>query len=258
MQCVHDKGLSRPKGTDTPIWDRRRPVTLFSSLMKYGCCGGGYSKASKTHFGCSTTKNKGPEFCKNTKKISQVELERIVLHAMQNNLMDKEALAMFCDEYAKERNRLSAQADNSRDALTSELSTVTRDHGKLVDAIIAGIPADQVKERMNTLTERKAVLEAKLAKAPNADPIRIHPKMALTYRDKVTELINRLSDKDTMPEAKEALRALLERIVLVPSSKTDKLDVHIHGDLAGLLLLSMGTKRKNCLSTYTLAFDSIG
>ena len=57
-------------------------------------------------------------------------------------------------------------------------------------------------ERMNTLTERKAVLEAKLAKAPNADPIRIHPKMALTYRDKVTELINRLSDKDTMPEAK--------------------------------------------------------
>ena len=257
--AVHARqGAMKSKGTDTPIWDRRRPVTLFSSLMKYGCCGGGYSKASKTHFGCSTTKNKGPEFCKNTKKISQVELERIVLHAMQNNLMDKEALAMFCDEYAKERNRLSAQADNSRDALTSELSTVTRDHGKLVDAIIAGIPADQVKERMNTLTERKAVLEAKLAKAPNADPIRIHPKMALTYRDKVTELINRLSDKDTMPEAKEALRALLERIVLVPSSKTDKLDVHIHGDLAGLLLLSMGTKRKNCLSTDTLAFDSIG
>lgn len=113
-------------------------------------------------------------------------------------------------------------------------------------------------ERMNTLTERKAVLEAKLAKAPNADPIRIHPKMALTYRDKVTELINRLSDKDTMPEAKDALRALLERIVLVPSSKTDKLDVHIHGDLAGLLLLSMGTKHKNGLSTDTQAFDSIG
>ena len=176
---------------------------------------------------------------------------------MQNNLMDKDALAIFCDEYAKERNRLRAQADNSRDALTSELSTVTRDHGKLVDAIIAGIPADQVKERMNTLTERKAILEAKLAKAPNADPIRIHPKMALTYRDKVTELINRLSDKDTMPEAKEALRALLERIVLVPSSKTDKLDVHIHGDLAGLLLLSMGNKHKNGLSTDTQAFDNI-
>ena len=146
------------------------------------------------------------------KTVSQDDLERIVLHAMQHNLMDKDALALFCDEYAKERNRLSAQADNSRDALTSELSTVTRDHGKLVDAIIASIPADQVKE----------------------------------------------SDKDTMPEAKEALRALLERIVLVPSSKTDKLDVHIHGDLAGLLLLSMGTKRKNCLSTDTLAFDSIG
>lgn len=143
-------------------------------------------------------------------------------------------------------------------ALTNELSTVTRDHGKLIDAIIAGIPADQVKERMDTLTERKAALEAKLAKAPNADPIRFYPKMALTYRDKVTELINRLSDKDTMLEAMESLRALLERIVLVPSSKTDKLDVHIHGDLAGLLLLSMGAKHKNGLSTDTQAFDSIG
>jgi hypothetical protein len=51
--------------------------------------------------------------------------------------------------------------------------------------------------------------------------------MALTYRDIVTELINRLSVQDTMPEAKEALSALLERIVLVPSSKTDKLDVRI-------------------------------
>jgi hypothetical protein len=39
---------------------------------------------------------------------SQTELERLVLGAMQNNLMDQDALGIFCEEYANERNRLRA------------------------------------------------------------------------------------------------------------------------------------------------------
>jgi len=80
--------------------------------------------------------------------ISQDELEGLVLGALQNNLMDQDALAMFCEEYAKERNRLQASASQNRNALSKELATVKSDHAKLVDAIIAGIPADQVKDRM--------------------------------------------------------------------------------------------------------------
>ena len=251
------QGALKTKNTDTPIWDRRRPRTLFSGLLKCGCCGGGFSKVSQTQFGCSTARNKGSEVCANMATISQAELERLVLDAMQNNLMDQDALDVFCAEYAKERNRLRAEADQGRDALEKELTTVTRDHGKLVDAIIAGIPADQVKDRMQSLDDRRTALEAKLSSTPSADPIRIHPRMAMMYREKVAVLIKQLSAQDGMPEAKEALRALIDRIVLQPSPMTGKLDIHIEGALAGLLSLSLRSKRKKGLTGEDQAFDSI-
>ena len=210
---------------------------------------------SQTQFGCSTARNKGKELCGNMKTISQIDLEHHVLDAVQNNLMDKEALTVFCNEYAKERNRLMAVADNGRDALTVELATVTRDHSKLVDAIIAGIPAGQVKERMNTLTQRKTALETQLATTPNADKIRIHPKMALNYRDKVGVLIAQLGKPDDMAEAKEALRGLIDRIVLSPNAVTGNLDIKIEGALACLLSLGLGSRYKNGLSIDTQAFD---
>src|SRR5690606_27984886 len=96
------QGAMKTKNTNTPIWDRRRPRTLFSGLMTCGNCGGGCSKVSQTNFGCSTARNKGKAVCDNMATISLAELERLLLDAMQNNLMDQEALAIFCEEYARE------------------------------------------------------------------------------------------------------------------------------------------------------------
>ena len=43
-----------------------------------------------------------------------------------------------------------------------------------------------------------------------------------------------------MEEAKEALRALVERIVLTPAAEDTGLDLTLEGDLAGLLRLASG------------------
>ena len=179
------------------------------------------------------------------KTISQADFEQHVLDAVQNNFADKDVLTVFCTEHVNERNRLMAEADNGWDPLTAELGIVKRDHRKLVDAIIAGIPAGQVKERMNTLTQRKTALEAQLATTPNAYKIRIHPKMALSYHDKVSVLIDQRGKPDHMAEAKEALRYLIDRIVLSPNSVTGNLDIKIEGALAGLLSRTIGTRYKN-------------
>ena len=69
-----------------------------------------------------------------------------------------------------------------RDGLERELLQVTRDHGTLIDAIVAGISAKQVKDRMNTLDKRRTEIQSKLQTSPAPDLIRIHPKMAVTYR----------------------------------------------------------------------------
>ena len=233
------QGAMKTKNTDVPIWDRRRPRTLFSGMMVCGCCGGGYSKISRDHFGCTSNRAKGDAICDNTQTIHQHELESLVLDAMQHTLMDEEALAIFCEEYAKERNRLRAEATAGRDGLEKELSQVKRDHGKLVDAIVAGVSPEQVKDRMNTLDDRRKVIEAQLRTSPAPDPIRIHPQMAVTYRARIATLIKGLSEPDSMDEAKDALRGLIERIVLRPNKATGRLSVELEGDLSGLIILAL-------------------
>jgi hypothetical protein len=232
------QGAMKTKDTGVPIWDRRRPRTLFSGLMTCGACGGGYSKISRDHFGCTANRAKGDAICQNTQTIHQRELEDLVLNAMQYTLMDDTALAIFCEEYAKERNRLRAEATAGRDDLEKELSKVTKDHGKLIDAILAGVPAAQVKDRMNALDHRRAEIESQLVSSPAPDQIRIHPKMAVTYRERIATLIKGLSDPDGMDEAKDRLRGLIERIVLRPNAETGRLIVELEGDLSGLMILS--------------------
>ena len=194
----------KTKNSDVPIWDRRRPKFLFSGLMTCGCCGGGFSKVSKDGFGCSTARKKGAAACTNMAVIKQKDLEGRVLSALEHHLMDEEAVRIFCEEYAAERNRLQATRAAGRAELERELKQVSTDHKKLVDAIIAGVPAEQVKDRMIELDARRKDLERQLSTSPAPDPIRIHPGMAQTYRARISQLIAGLSEAERMDEAKEA------------------------------------------------------
>ena len=234
------QGAQKSKGTGVAIWDRRRPKFLFSGLMSCGCCGAGFSMVTRDGFGCSAARNKGKAICTNTRIIQRNDLEARVLDALQHHLMDAEAVRIFCEEYAAERNRLNAAADGQRAELERELRRVTRDHARLVDAIIEGVPAEQVRDRMIALDGRRKEIEAALSRAPAADPVRFHPSMAATYRDRVGALIRGLTEPGGIEEAKEALRGLVEKIVLAPDPRGRGLTIDLHGALASLLRLATG------------------
>lgn len=182
------QGAMKTRDTDVPIWDRRRPKFLFSGLMTCGECGGGFSKVSKDGFGCSTARKKGAAACSNMVVIKQADLDSRVLEALEHHLMDEAAVQVFCEEYAAERNRMQAEHEAGRAELEHELRQVTTDHKRLVDAIVAGVPPEQVKDRMNELDARHKELEQRLAIAPAPDALRIHPGMARTCRDRITRL----------------------------------------------------------------------
>lgn len=174
----------------------------------------------------------------------QADLEARVLNALEHHLMDEEAVRIFCEEYAAERNRLQAARSAGRAALEKELVRVSTDHKKLVDALIADVSAEQVKDRMIELDALRKDLERQLSASPAPDPIRIHTGMAKTYRAWIGQLIVGLSNSERMDEAKEALRALIETMELVSmeESGTGKpgLEIHLHGALASLLHLACG------------------
>ena len=246
------QGALKSKGTDVPVWDRRRPKTLFSGLMTCGCCGSGFSKVTKDSFGCSAARNKGRAVCTNMALIKQADLEARVLDALAHHLMDPEAVAVFCEAYTAERNRLAASATNTRSDFERKLSQVKRDHAKLVDAIIAGVPADQVKDKMIALDDERVRIEAKLeATQASPAPLRFHPKMAETYRDRVGTLIAGLGDDAGLTETREALRGLIEKIVLEPRAGGAGLDIDLHGALAGLLRLATGVEQHQATGART-------
>ena len=60
------------------------------------------------------------------------------------------------------------------------------------------------------------------------------------YRERVSRLIQTLGSTEGMEEAKEALRSLVERIVLTPAAEGTGLDLTLEGDLAGFLRLAAG------------------
>ena len=105
--------------------------------------------------------------------------------------MDPELVRVFCEEYAAELNRLRADAGAQRASKAAELERVKRDHAKLVDAILAGVSASQVKDRMNVLNARREALEAELSASPAPALVRLHPGMADVYRKKVRQLVER-------------------------------------------------------------------
>ncbi|ARJ69106.1 recombinase family protein [Paracoccus contaminans] len=183
------QGAMKSKETDTPVWDRRRPRYLFSGLMRCGCCGSGFSKMSADAFGCSAARNKGAAVCTNRLAIKRDLLESKVLDALANHLMDPDLVRLFCEEYVVERNRLATQADASRAALEGELARVKKDHAKLVQAILDGVPRDQLKATMIALDARRQDLERLLADRPSQEPVLFHQAMAGVYQERVAALV---------------------------------------------------------------------
>ena len=85
-EAAKTRQKSLEKFTGTPH-KCNRPQYLLSGLIRCGVCGGGYSKISKMHYGCSTSRNKGLSVCANRRTIRRDTLEQTVLGALKVPLM---------------------------------------------------------------------------------------------------------------------------------------------------------------------------
>jgi hypothetical protein len=74
----------------------RRPVYLLSGLLKCGACGGGFSKVSEKHYGCSNARNRGT--CDNRLTIRREVIEASVLSGLRTHLMHPDLVREFVAE----------------------------------------------------------------------------------------------------------------------------------------------------------------
>ena len=222
------------------FWDKQRPRNLFSFLLKCGYCGGGFSKVSQTHYGCSTARNKGT--CSNMLVIRQDNLEGSILNALKNHLMTPELCEIFCKEYTRHVNQMRSEHNSRRRILQKELQSLKDEDNQMVQAIIDGFASEALKESMKKNNERQHAIRNILERSEEVNVI-LHPNMANHYRKAVGALIELLNKDEHRQEAATILRGLIERIILTPKPAEKELAIDLVGDLAGILTIATSDKQ---------------
>ena len=90
-----------------------------------------------------------------------------------------------------------------------------------------------------------SAIASKLEKGPVAT-LRLQPNLHAIYQGKITRLKDALNTPDTITQANEAIRQLIEKVRLVPEGNT--LNIKLFGELAALLSLGIGPNDKHPLA----------
>jgi site-specific DNA recombinase len=146
----------------------------------------------------------------------------------------------FCDEFTREMNRHRMEHRATLSAADREIERIEVRRKKLVESIMDGVPASEVRDELTVNAARREELKAKLAAADESPPL-LHPGMADLYRQKVTALAQAVEHPETRTEASEALRGLIDAIVLAPDQ--GELRIELKGNLAAMLAAAQNAKR---------------
>jgi len=232
----------------------RRPKYLFSGLTKCGECGAGFIVHSRELLGCFGARDRGT--CTNMLRISRLDIESRVLHALQTKLLRKEFFEEFCREFAKEMNRLRMEQRSGLNAAKRELSKIEVRRRKLLDLMLDDVvPTSEGKDEMLGLTARRDELQQPIKTAHEPPPL-LHPSMADLYKTKVEQRAGALQREDSRLEASETRRGLIDSIVLTPEEGQPpsragedsrfggpRLRIELRGNLAAMLTVAQQTKR---------------
>jgi hypothetical protein len=189
--------------------------------------------------------------------LARNELEQRVLGGLKDRLLAPDVVAEAMRAYAEEMNRLNRERRACGDAWRAELAKVEKQIHGMVDAIKEGMFQQSMIVAMDALEARKAELSALLAEAP-ADTPDILPSASKVYAKKVAHLTEALNRPEDRPEAAQALRGLIERIVLRPGAKRGQIDATRHSDLGTILSWTAARNTEKEAQTKTPAASATG
>ena len=153
---------------------------------------------------------------------------------LRDRLMAPEAAEEAMRAFAEETNRLNRERRASGAGDRKELAQVEKKIATMIGVIEDGGYVRGMMDRLRELEARQDELAARLAAAP-ADIPDIHPNVAAVYRRRVERLAEALNSPEERIEAANAIRGLIERIVLTPGEKWGETHAALHGDLATIV-----------------------
>ena len=191
------------------FWKKRRPKHLLTGLVYCGECGGRLAAVGKDYLACSAARSGAR--CRSSKSIRRDKLENVVLEGLKSRLLAPELVEEFVSAFNAEVNRQRLANEIRCHTDEADLQRVTRKLKGLYDAIADGLRTPGLKAELEELEKQQHKLAAAVALKAPPEP-RLHPKLALVYREKVAELQTALNHPDVRTEAAGILRSLIERI----------------------------------------------
>ena len=232
---------AKPAADGSTFQSMQRPKGLLSMLLRCGVCGGGCSKISATHVGCSNARNKGEAVCNSRRTVKLADLEASVLEALRTRLMAPQIYAAFVRGFTAEWNGAQKGRAVAQEGHRDELKRLTCKIGNFVDAIGEGNGSAAILAALKEAEARKTALEAELALAEAPAP-RLMPNLADLYRAKVAALQDALAGEDAAA-AREQIRALIDEVRIIPSPTYPNAapTIEVRGALAAMLALGSGS-----------------
>ncbi len=231
------RAASGADNVDRPrYWENRRAGHLLTQKVFCGACGGVMTNIGRDYLACATARKQG--LCSNGGGIRRQELEALVQDALRSRMMAPDLVAELIEEFTTEWNRAVAVNSAGRDASVRELAGVERKLSGLIDALADGFRAPGLQDKLSALEAKRAVLTAKLEAPAPATP-RLHPNLAQIYRDKVERLGDALKATPDSQEAIDAIRALIDRVVLTPLPTGRGFEIELIGEIAAMVALGL-------------------
>jgi hypothetical protein len=109
-----------------------------------------------------------------------------------------------------------------------------------VDAIAEGVLARSLKDELIALEAREDEIKIKLSATPEPK-VYLAPNMAEIYRQRVEGLQQALAAGGEQDQACEAIRDLIDKVVLTPVEGVLRVD--LHGEATAILQLSAACKK---------------
>lgn len=219
----------------------RRPRHMLAGLLRCGCCGSAMVVNNVEQLGrriyCSRRKEGGR--CENGKTYKLAPIEARVVAALKAQLKDPRGIALYLQEYRKERARLAAEGRGKRLMLEKALAAATREIDRVVDGIARGTLSDaEARARLPEPRRRRDAAAAELAAlAPEAKVVELHPAAVARYLAAVEDLAGTLGRRlvDGAEDITGALRELVAGVVIHPAGRGDEPGIEVTGRLAQLV-----------------------
>jgi site-specific DNA recombinase len=194
--------------------------TLFSGLLRCGCCSGGMvvvagGRAQQNRrYGCGFHRDKGPEICSNGLTVPVVIVEGRLLAVIRERVLQPEAVQYFLTAVNGHLDRLHADHAADQDRVEAALVLVETELKHIEDAIVSGLVGETTAALLRDREGQRTVLRQQLAVVRGRPATGPMTSSSTEIRVRLTKLENLL--RQDVARANGVFREMLTPITLTP------------------------------------------